>query len=62
MLNKREQHITDDEQGGSSRRDFIQKFGKFAAVTPIAMSALMSPSTSAAPKSCSGNGRKRCRN
>ncbi|MDC0602514.1 hypothetical protein OAP14_05735 [Aliiglaciecola sp.] len=62
MLNKREQQSTDDEQSGSSRRDFIQKFGKFAAVTPIAMSALMSPSTSAAPKSCRGNGTYQCRN
>jgi hypothetical protein len=43
-----------------TRRQFIKKFGKFAAVTPVAVTALMSPSTSAAPKSCKGNN-KTCR-
>ncbi|KGJ97126.1 hypothetical protein [Thalassotalea sp. ND16A] len=33
------------------RRQFIAKFGKMAAITPIALTALMSPKTSAAPKS-----------
>lgn len=40
---------SDDEQ--KTRRDFIQKFGKFAAITPIAMSALISPQTSAVTQS-----------
>ncbi|WP_034475432.1 hypothetical protein [Aestuariibacter salexigens] len=46
-----------DEQ---QRRDFIKRFGKLAAITPVAMTTLMSPSTSAAPKSCRGNGAKGC--
>lgn len=44
-----------------TRRDFLNTFGKLAMVTPVAMTVLMSPKTSAAPKSCRGNGRKRCR-
>ncbi|WP_286263651.1 hypothetical protein [Thalassotalea atypica] len=43
-----------------TRRSFIAKFGKLAAVTPVAVSALMSPATSAAPRSCRGNGTKKC--
>jgi len=43
-----------------TRRDFLNTFGKLAMVTPVAMTVLMSPKTSAAPKSCTGNGRKRC--
>jgi hypothetical protein len=43
-----------------ARRDFLNKFGKLAVITPVAMSVLMTPSTSAAPKSCRGNGTKRC--
>jgi len=42
------------------RRDFISKYGKLAVVTPVAVTTLMSPSTSAAPKSCRGNGNRRC--
>lgn len=42
------------------RRKFMEKFGKLALVTPVAVTALMSPHTSAAPKSCGGNGRKKC--
>lgn len=44
-----------------TRRDFLNTFGKLAMVTPVAMTVLMSPSTSAAPKSCTGNGNKKCR-
>ena len=44
-----------------TRRDFLNKFGKLAVITPVAMSVLMTPSTSAAPKSCRGNGSKGCR-
>jgi hypothetical protein len=43
-----------------TRRDFLNKFGKLAVITPVAMSVLMTPSTSAAPKSCRGNGTKKC--
>ncbi len=40
------------------RRKFIEKFGKLAAITPVAVTALMSPATSAAPKSgCNKHGR-----
>jgi len=40
------------------RRKFIEKFGKLAVITPVAVTALMSPSTSAAPKSgCNKHGR-----
>ena len=42
------------------RRKFLEKFGKLAVITPIAVTSLMSPSTSAAPKSCRGNGNKSC--
>ncbi|NMP16478.1 hypothetical protein [Thalassotalea sp. Y01] len=34
-----------------TRRDFIMKYGKLAAVTPVGLTILMSPETSAAPKS-----------
>jgi len=44
-----------------TRRDFLSKYGKLAVITPVAMTALMSPSTSAAPKSCRGNNSRRCR-
>jgi len=44
----------------NTRREFIRKYGKLAAITPVAVTALMSPSTSAAPKSCKNNGRWRC--
>jgi hypothetical protein len=43
-----------------TRRDFLHTFGKLAVVTPVALTVLMSPSTSAAPKSCRGQGTKRC--
>ena len=43
-----------------ARRAFLNKYGKLAVLTPIAITALMSPSTSAAPKSCRGNGNKSC--
>ena len=49
-----------NESEAQTRRDFLNKFGKLAAVTPVAVSALMSPGTSAAPKSCRGNGSKKC--
>lgn len=35
----------------NERRKFLEKFGKLAVVTPLAVTALMSPSTSAAPSS-----------
>jgi len=44
----------------NDRRKFLEKFGKLAVITPIAVTALMSPTTSAAPKSCRGNGTNRC--
>lgn len=50
-----------EQSTAQTRREFLNKFGKLAVITPVAMTALMSPSTSAAPKSCSGNGRKKCR-
>lgn len=34
-----------------TRRNFLKKYGKLAAVTPLALTALMSPKTSAAPDS-----------
>lgn len=43
-----------------SRRSFLNKYGKLAAITPLALTALVSPSTSAAPKSCKGNGKNSC--
>jgi len=49
---------TEAQQQASTRRHFMEKFGKLALVTPIAVTALMSPNTSAAPKSgCNKNGR-----
>lgn len=44
----------------STRRDFLNKYGKLAVITPIAVTALVSPNTSAAPKSCKGNGKNAC--
>ena len=38
------------------RREFLEKFGKLAMVTPVALTTLMSPQTSAAPKSCKNQG------
>ena len=49
------------ENTEQTRRDFLNTFGKLAMVTPVAMTVLMSPSTSAAPKSCRGNGTKKCK-
>ena len=49
--------VSDAEQ---SRREFLSTFGKLAAVSPVALSVLISPRTSAAPKSCRGNGTKQC--
>jgi hypothetical protein len=43
-----------------TRRNFLTTFGKLAVVTPVALTTLMSPTTSAAPKSCRGQGTKRC--
>ncbi|MFT4937761.1 MAG: hypothetical protein ACI88A_000779 [Paraglaciecola sp.] len=43
-----------------SRRKFLSTFGKLAAVSPIALSVLISPKTAAAPKSCTGNGTFKC--
>ncbi|MDN3652629.1 hypothetical protein QWY77_07620 [Thalassotalea ponticola] len=43
------------ESAAKTRRDFMKKFGKLAAVTPVALTTLMSPETSAAPKSCKPN-------
>jgi len=34
-----------------SRRDFLKRFGKYAAVTPVALTTLMSPGIKAAPSS-----------
>jgi hypothetical protein len=48
------------ENTEQTRRGFLNTFGKLAMVTPVAMTVLMSPSTSAAPKSCRGNGRWKC--
>jgi len=50
-----------DQSTEQSRRDFLNKFGKLAMITPVAMTVLMTPSTSAAPKSCRNNGRYKCR-
>ena len=47
-------------EASKERRMFLEKFGKLAVVTPIAVTALLSPATSAAPKSCRGNGNKSC--
>jgi len=53
--------INDDnsqQTAEQTRRDFLEKFGKLAAITPVAVTTLMSPKTSAAPKSgCNKHGR-----
>ena len=59
--NKNNSSTTIVENTVQTRRDFLNSFGKLAMVTPVAMTVLMSPKTSAAPKSCTGNGRKKCR-
>ncbi|QBY03152.1 hypothetical protein E2K93_01655 [Thalassotalea sp. HSM 43] len=44
-----------EKTASQTRREFIKKYGKLAAVTPVALTTLMSPETSAAPKSCKPN-------
>lgn len=44
-----------EHPSNNARRDFLNKYGKLAAITPVAVTALFSPETSAAPKSCKGN-------
>jgi hypothetical protein len=55
------QQSHNEKSSDQTRREFLNKFGKLAIITPVAMTALMTPGTSAAPKSCRGNGSKRCR-
>jgi hypothetical protein len=54
------QSSTTNQAEEQTRRKFLATFGKLAVVTPVALTALMSPSTSAAPKSCRGGGAKKC--
>ena len=49
-----------EKLGVESRRSFFSKYGKLAIITPVALAALLSPATSAAPKSCRGGGSKKC--
>ncbi|WNC69628.1 hypothetical protein RI845_05630 [Thalassotalea nanhaiensis] len=46
----KDKKITETENSADTceqtRRDFIQKFGKLAAVTPIGLTVLMTPKTS----------------
>lgn len=60
-LNDTELKATELNEAQQTRRDFMTKYGKLAAVTPVALTALMSPKTSAAPKSCKPQqGNKHC--
>ncbi|WOH36021.1 hypothetical protein RI844_11630 [Thalassotalea fonticola] len=43
--------ITAPQEVADTRRDFIAKFGKLAVITPIAVTALMTPKTSKAMSS-----------
>jgi hypothetical protein len=49
-----------DDPGGPDRRDFLKKCGKFAAVTPPAITMLLSTSltSKAIAKSAGGGGRR----
>ncbi|QDP00647.1 hypothetical protein [Thalassotalea sp. PS06] len=49
------QNNIDELTPEQARRQFMKKYGKLAAVTPLAVTALMTPKTSAAPKSCKPN-------
>ncbi|TBX19870.1 hypothetical protein TK45_16055 [Bowmanella sp. JS7-9] len=54
--NKKQEDVSPNQ----ARRDTMLKLAKLAAITPVALTALMSPQTSAAPKSCRGNGKVGC--
>lgn len=54
--NKKQEDVSPNQ----ARRDTMLKLAKLAAITPVALTALMSPQTSAAPKSCRGNGKVSC--
>lgn len=58
--NKEKAIVAEEHSHENTRRNFIKKYGKLAAITPVAVTTLMSPATSAAPKSCRGNGSKSC--
>lgn len=51
-VDSQQNHEQSHEQ---TRRSFLTKFGKLATVTPFALTALMSPVSSAAPTSCREN-------
>ena len=53
-----ELNFTNDAQ--KVRREILTKMAKLAAITPVAFSTLITPQTSAAPKSCRGNGKVSC--
>ncbi|MFT5675741.1 MAG: hypothetical protein ACI808_001673 [Paraglaciecola sp.] len=56
MLNKNKNNSapTKNFTEQQKRRHFLTTFGKLAVVTPVALAVLISPETSAAPKSCRG--------
>ena len=54
--NKKQEDVSPNQ----ARRDTMLKLAKLAAITPVALTALMSPQTSAAPKSCRGKGKFSC--
>lgn len=58
--NKQDTSLSEAKCEEKSRRAFLTKYGKLAAVTPVAVTALFSPSTSAAPKSCKKSGKYSC--
>ena len=58
-MNKVKDEIKNNEKL-SNRRDFISKYGKLAVITPVAVTTLISPSTSAAPRSCRGYRKNEC--
>ncbi|WP_068546638.1 hypothetical protein [Thalassotalea crassostreae] len=49
--NAHNEQTEQEEQKLDSRRNFIKKYGKLAVVTPVAVTALMTPKTSHAMNS-----------
>ncbi|WOH39493.1 hypothetical protein RI844_09760 [Thalassotalea fonticola] len=52
ILEEEQQGVT--QTNNDTRRNFIKKFGKLALVTPIGVTALMTPKTSKAMNSDTG--------
>jgi len=46
--------VNDSQEVKNNRRDFLKRYGKYAAVMPVALTTLMTPKVSVACSSTSG--------